>query len=222
MGVTRHTAPMAGRWSTAGTYTWTCPAGVFYVLVSGRGGSGGGGRGSPYGRGGGGCTSEVRIIDVVPGMTYNITVGAGGAGRTTDGDPTAGGDTIFGTHVWKGARVPVSQFRAGKPGAYGGRGGDNFDPAAYNRAGWDSAFGSGGVAGNNNGSNLGGCGGGAGDGRGGSGGAAGSGTGNGSAGQSDITNMGGGGGGGGGATSPGTPGNGGAGTDGELWISWYE
>ncbi len=83
--------------------TWTCPPGVFEVLLIGYGGGGGGGQGGvPYvtsgwtdvprgcgGGGGGGSQLRVLRVSVVPGRTYTITIGAGGA---PDND---GFDTTF-------------------------------------------------------------------------------------------------------------------------------
>lgn len=65
-------------WTTAGTYTWTCPAGVTRVRVAVCGG-GGGGRVSyfPHGRAGSGGTSSVQS-----GSTVKIQA-TGGAGAYT-------------------------------------------------------------------------------------------------------------------------------------------
>ncbi|MDT3721407.1 hypothetical protein [Pseudomonas oryzihabitans] len=93
--------------------TWTCPAGVTKVWISGCGGGGGGGGAAGYdgnnvsgtgaGAGGGAGNSVVRTpIDVVPGTSYAITIGGGGSGgltgavASTGGQGTAGGSTAFG------------------------------------------------------------------------------------------------------------------------------
>lgn len=96
--------------------SWTCPPGVFKIWVwgYGGGGQGGGGRGgasantgfsSPGGGGGGGSRPprEPIEINVVPGTTYTIVIGTGGAGAGLGGSGNAGfgshgadgGDTIF-------------------------------------------------------------------------------------------------------------------------------
>ena len=64
---------------TASGY-WTAPAGVTqvdYLVVAG--GAGGGGNGASGGGGAGGFRTGTALT-VVPGTTYAVTVGAGGAG----------------------------------------------------------------------------------------------------------------------------------------------
>ena len=79
-------------YSTAGTYTWTCPAGVSQVFVLATGGSGGGGGGgyvyyysgydeaTPGGGGGSGGISAIvyTILPVTAGSAYSLVVGAAG------------------------------------------------------------------------------------------------------------------------------------------------
>lgn len=80
-------------WGTPGNYTWTAPAGVTecsVVLVGGGGGAciGAGGLG-----GGGGALAYKNNITVVPGTTYNITVGVGGShGYGSSASTSSGGD----------------------------------------------------------------------------------------------------------------------------------
>ncbi|MGG0666765.1 hypothetical protein ABE042_22055 [Viridibacillus arvi] len=81
----------------AGEHTWICPTGVETVYVSAIGGAGGGGGGGGCGYfhptggqypssgagGGGGCIGLMINefpVNVTPGKTYTITVGAGGKG----------------------------------------------------------------------------------------------------------------------------------------------
>lgn len=80
-------------YSSAGTFTWTCPAGVTFVTIKVWGGGGGGGAagvdhgssiwGQPVsgggGGGGGGAYAEYSFVSV-PGRSYAVTIGAGGAG----------------------------------------------------------------------------------------------------------------------------------------------
>lgn len=82
--------------STPGTYTWTCPAGVTSVLATVIGAGGGGAGGAylnnttvcPNGGGGGNIIRDFSI-PVTPGTDYAITVGAGGNGgaATKNGVP---------------------------------------------------------------------------------------------------------------------------------------
>ncbi len=86
-------------YGTAGTYTYTVPAGVTRILavvVGGGGGGGGGAKGNTTGGGGGGggggyvtCGS----FNVTQGQAIPIVVGAGGASGVggTSGDGSAGG-----------------------------------------------------------------------------------------------------------------------------------
>ncbi|SDB36042.1 Phage tail-collar fibre protein [Pseudomonas sp. NFACC23-1] len=103
--LTNDNLPFRGKmhYRTAGVYQWTVPAGVTkaYVEVVGGGGSGAfGGDGSTTigaGGGGGGGISN-RLCTVVPGSVISVTVGAGGAAVTVEGDPgIAGGTSSFGS-----------------------------------------------------------------------------------------------------------------------------
>ena len=67
----------------AGTFTWVCPPGVYRVqaIVAGAGGGGGALTTNNYGGGGGGAGgASLAYVDVVPGNSYTVTVGAGGLG----------------------------------------------------------------------------------------------------------------------------------------------
>ena len=69
--------------TTPGTNSWTCPAGVFQVLATcwGGGGAGGGSNGAGNnGQGGGGGECRSGLVPVTPGNVYSPVVGAGGAG----------------------------------------------------------------------------------------------------------------------------------------------
>ena len=118
---------------TAGSYTWTCPAGVTSVCAVAIGG-GGGNRG-----GGGGGLGWKNNISVTPGQTYNIVVG--GAGATNNGgdsyfidattvcgkgglksiNESADGGDFVGDGGGKGG--PGSMFTHGDNGGGGGAGG---------------------------------------------------------------------------------------------------
>lgn len=84
-------------YTTAGTFTWTCPAGATSVQVECIGGGGGNSSagGVPVrggGGGGGGAYSKSNSIAVTPGVGYTVTVGAGRAGSQNGG---AAGSSSF-------------------------------------------------------------------------------------------------------------------------------
>jgi subtilisin-like proprotein convertase family protein len=87
-------------YNTSGNYTWICPTGVTSVTVEawGAGGGGGGTSANPsYGSGGAGGSYATSILTVVPGNTYNFTVGAGGtSGSSSGGNGGVGGSSFFG------------------------------------------------------------------------------------------------------------------------------
>lgn len=127
--------------------SWTCPANVTTVYVSGcgGGGGGGGGGGSPGagassgagGGGGAGASAMKRPVTVVPGTVYTITIGAGGIGGNggaigaSGSDGTDGGNTSFGALLtltgggrgFGGGGVNPSNLGGGFGGSYGGGGG---------------------------------------------------------------------------------------------------
>lgn len=111
--------------------TWLCPAGVKWVIVTGCGGGGGGGggasssgRGNTYfaggGSGGHAAPTMTQVISVTPGVIYNISVGEGGIGGTSNCvanivSPTGGGtkpgnpgsdgsSSIFGSFIFPGGK----------------------------------------------------------------------------------------------------------------------
>ena len=135
------TAPGQQAYTTPGTYSWVCPAGVTSVSVVcigaggeriGSGGYGGGGGGLAYGNN----------ISVTPGASYTVVVGAhggngsyfstagtlaGGGGKNcnfsgTGGTSTGSARTGGGTG---GAGGPTSTYYGGGGGAagYSGTGG---------------------------------------------------------------------------------------------------
>lgn len=89
--------------------TWNKPAEGTFALVTIWGGGGSGGRQTYAGGGGGGaCVQRLYRLSELP-SSVAITIGAGGAGRSTNGDGSAGGTTTFGALL----------------SAYGGGGGDS-------------------------------------------------------------------------------------------------
>lgn len=108
---------------TAGTATWTVPAGVYRIQVELWGGGGGGGYGdtrsvptTPHGGGGGAGGGVIVLINVTPGDIWTYVVGAGGTGGV--GPTNAGGGNGAASTFTRGA---VS-YSAG--GGLNGTGGD--------------------------------------------------------------------------------------------------
>ena len=96
-------------YTSAGTYYWTCPAGVTSVSVVciGAGGTGG-----AYG-GSGGSLAYKNNISVSPGTTYTIIVGATNSGNySSPYNFPAGDSSAFGT-VAKGGIGGYSGYAAG-------------------------------------------------------------------------------------------------------------
>lgn len=152
------------RFTSSGSGTFTVPSGVTKVWVSMAGGGGGGGGGGVAyhaGAGGGGGSILAQEINVAPGASINIMVGAGGLSGNIKGDGGLGGASLFGNYIAYGGEgglagtlddngvggsggevVPSS---AGvKGGGGGGRGGAN--PGV----GGGTIFGSGGDGGDKN------------------------------------------------------------------------
>ena len=78
--------------STVGTTSWTCPAGITSIRVLIVGGGGGGG-GDVGGGGGGGGVIYYANYAVTPGNGYAVVVGAGGSGGANT--PGQGGNSSF-------------------------------------------------------------------------------------------------------------------------------
>jgi hypothetical protein len=85
--------------NVAGSYTWTCPAGVTVVQVQcwGAGGGGDGGNATTGAAGGGGgAYAEETFYPVVPGTVYSYVVGDGGDGALSNaGQGCPGGPSYF-------------------------------------------------------------------------------------------------------------------------------
>jgi hypothetical protein len=154
--------------STAGKYSWTCPAGVTSAKIEAWGAGGGAGGGNSThggGGGGGGAYSQEPSYPVVPGTVYAYVVGDGGDGSINNqGFGDDGNPSYF----------DVNGITGG-PGVYAGAGGgsDGLNGgahAALNAA--QTIAHSGGSGGGDGTQSTGGCGGG---GSGGSGNAGGSG-----------------------------------------------
>jgi hypothetical protein len=99
-------------YSSPGSYTWTCPAGVTKIIIElwGAGGGGGGG----VGGGGGGYGKEV--LTVIPGNIYTISVGAGGSNCYTPCGCNNGGNSSFETIIATGGKFGISSCGSGAGG----------------------------------------------------------------------------------------------------------
>ena len=154
-------------YASAGTYSWTAPAGVTSVCVVCVGGGGGGGAGYwAGGGGGGGGLGWKNNISVTPGQSYTVAVGAGGisytASQQISGQP--GGTSYFinpstvagygGNGGSWGVNDGFGPFPGGTGGSYtgdgggtGGRGGDSNGDTAGGGAGAAGYSGNGGNGG---------------------------------------------------------------------------
>ena len=82
-------------YTSAGTFSWTCPAGVFYVNVVAVGGGGGGSSNATFAAGGGGGgLGWINNYAVTPGSSYAVTVGVAGTGGN-NASGVSGGNSFF-------------------------------------------------------------------------------------------------------------------------------
>lgn len=91
-------------YTTAGTYTFTVPAGVTKLFLDVIGAGGGGGSTDPADNRIGGCGGaggrSRGVVTVTPGQTITVTVGAGGDGAAAGGnDGSPGGTSSFGAYM---------------------------------------------------------------------------------------------------------------------------
>jgi hypothetical protein len=104
--------------TTAGSYTWTCPAGVTQARIQcwGAGAGGGGGTATIGGYGGGGgAYAEEPYYPVVPGTVYSYVVGDGGDGAipSTGVDGSPGNPSYFDLQQLTGRGVLANGSPAG-------------------------------------------------------------------------------------------------------------
>ena len=151
-------------YTTPGSYTWTCPAGVTSVCVVCVGGGGSTGPYSYYtedpnnfteagGAGGGGGLGYKNNYAVTPGSTYSLVVGAPGTGpQILGGGSTNGGDSYFvnTSTVWgQGGRSGGAGYAGGAGGSYAGDGGGSGGKGGNSSAVYPGqAGGAGGYSGN--------------------------------------------------------------------------
>lgn len=117
--------------TSVGSTTWTCPAGVTSIevlVVAGGGGGGGGGSGG----GGGGVVYHPKF-SVTPGTGYTVTVGDGGNGGSW-GNGANGGNSAFSTLIATGGGGGAHSGN-GIAGGSGGGGGYQGTTWAYSDGG---------------------------------------------------------------------------------------
>lgn len=92
-------------WTSAGTYSFTVPSGIYTVSINACGGSGGGGQAdggtnfNGYGGAGGGANLKgISSFSVYPGQVLSVTVGAGGPANGGQGS-YGGQSSVSGTGV---------------------------------------------------------------------------------------------------------------------------
>jgi hypothetical protein len=122
--------------TSVGTTSWTAPAGVtaIDVLVV----AGGGGGGSRHGGGGGaGGVVYKSAFPVVPGSSYIVTVGAGGAGAESGSGSvgSSGGNSVFGPLTAIGGGPGSSVGNAAQPSTGGSGGGNRGNSSGLGGAG---------------------------------------------------------------------------------------
>jgi len=143
--------PSQVEFTTTGTQTWVVPQGVFDVSIVAVGGGGGGGGntgadGPGSAAGGGGGLGWVNNVEVTPGESYTVAVGAGGTAGTTTSDGGDGGDSfveIDGTTIvlgggGDGGVANNAPAQGGAGGGFQGDGGGNGGtggPALFNGGG---------------------------------------------------------------------------------------
>jgi hypothetical protein len=102
--------PYTVNYTTAGSFTWTCPAGVTTITVECWGGGGGGGgvwasstKTQAGGGGAGGGYVKYVSYTVIPGNNYSLTVGASGSaglsGSTGSNNGGTGGNSSFNSAI---------------------------------------------------------------------------------------------------------------------------
>jgi hypothetical protein len=112
----------APTYSTAGTYSWTCPTGITAIQVQCWGGGAGGGGGNETSggeSGGGGEYAAEPSFAVTPGNVYTIVVGGGGSGGATGVPGTNGGTSSFSNINGSGQGVVANGGVAGLYGTAG-------------------------------------------------------------------------------------------------------
>ncbi len=135
-------------YTTPGTYTWICPANVTSVSVVCIGGGGGGDNGYGHSSGGGASLGWKNDITVVPGNSYTLRVGQGGASGSQDYSGRYGSDGessyFLSTSTVMGGAGANGEGNQGYVGDGGGNGG-----AGQHNSSTDNGWGGGGCGGYN-------------------------------------------------------------------------
>jgi hypothetical protein len=145
--------------TTVGSTTWVCPAGVTSVEVLVVGGGGGGGSFNGGGGGAGGLIYR-SSYSVNPSSSYTVTVGAGGAGDGRPGNGATGANGATGTNGGNSLFDTLTAVGGGYGGTYsvrtaggaGGSGGGSWGTQSGGAGTANQGFAGG--AGNNVGSNY--------------------------------------------------------------------
>jgi PKD repeat protein len=136
-------------YSTPGTYTWTCPAGVTEITLDLVGAGGSGATGYYYNGGYGGLAgvySRKSRITTTPGTNYSIVVGDGGENTTVVGVVNDGGYTSgFGYTVTGGDGGTNGVYGHGRYGGNGATGSINTTKYSFDGVGALYASGTGGL-----------------------------------------------------------------------------
>lgn len=151
-------------YTTAGTFSWVCPAGVTSVCVVCVGSGGGGGS---YPSAGGGGLGWKNNISVTPGTSYTVQVAAGSFGGYMEGSIDLGEDSFFistGTVKGGGAQPTAGGNFVGDGGGNGGNGFGNSGSGGGGAGGYTGNGGNGGAQGGSTGGSGSGGGGGGGGG----------------------------------------------------------
>src|SRR5437667_810895 len=123
----RKPAPaFANRLELTASTSWSCPPDIVYARVTVIGGGGGGGNDTAPNdwKGGGGGAGEYAqsILQVQPGWTYVVTVGAGGAMDNPGTDSSFGDNLVLAKAGGAGAAAAAGAGGAGGVGGTGGVG----------------------------------------------------------------------------------------------------
>ena len=127
-------------YTTPGSYSWTCPAGIEQIYVVCVGGGGGGQNYTSSAGGGAGGGLGWKIMSVTPGQSYNVQVGAAGLRSPSSSTVPAGdgGDSYFGSMATvaglggQGGRYSSAQSIGGSyVGDGGGQGGSIITYGSY-------------------------------------------------------------------------------------------
>jgi hypothetical protein len=135
--------PGESLYTTPGDYIWTCPPGVYNVTVLCIGG-GGCGTGAASRSGGGGGLGWRNNISVVPGNTYNLSVGLGG--QTPSANAT--NSFFFSTSTVRGSGGISGNYNPASGGGWAGTGGGSGGTGISGAGGAGGYNGNGGDGGN--------------------------------------------------------------------------